>query len=215
MESANIPAPPVFAARLSQLLKTLDTAHTAVQDAISARSELIKNLELLLDTNKSALAGEQSQLNDLAAKRQKTDDKKREVENKILSGLDNSNGSNSNKTGNEDQSEITRQYDRPVVEALTPPPMDEFEDLPQQGATPPGGEYPQYAGPDLFSTLSALNGGGRKREVEVEMGGMEELDSDVADMLRSEAQPKPATQHNKRARLEMSAGMEEDDEYHP
>ncbi|KAF8466632.1 RNA polymerase II-binding domain-containing protein [Kalaharituber pfeilii] len=215
MESNNIPAPPVYAARLSQLLKTLDTAHTAVQDAITARSELLKNLELLLDTNKAALAGEQQQLDEIIAKRAKTDEMKREVENKILSGLDSSNG-NSGRESADARSKTPEEFDRPAVEALTPPPMDNYEPnvpVPE----PAQAAYPQYSGPDLFSTLSALNGGPVKREVIDEMGGMDELDSDVAEMLRKEAQAQAqAGQHqHKRMKLEPMVPADEDDEYHP
>ncbi|KAI5796388.1 RNA polymerase II-binding domain-containing protein [Peziza echinospora] len=213
MESNNIPAPPVYAARLSQLLKTLDTAHTAVQDAITARSELVKNLELLLGTNKSALAAEQQQLQDIINKRQKTDAMKRDVENRILSGLDHANGS----TGRDGQSvdvasKTPEDFDRPVVEALTPPPNDTYDAGSSITAT---NDYPQYTQvPDLFSTLSALNGGSvAKREVVDEMGGMDELDSDVAEMLRQEAE---GNQHQrKRAKLELPIAAEEDGEYHP
>lgn len=214
MESNSVPAPPVYAARLSQLLKTLDTAHTAVQDAISARIELIKNLEFLLDTNKSALAQEQQQLDEIATKRTKTDEVKRDVENKILSGLDSSNGNGNGDGPPRVHSKSPEEIDRPEVEALTPPPMETFE----QERSGPQPLYSQYQGPDLFSTLSALNGGPiGKREIIDEMGGMEELDSDVAEMLRNEAQAQAGIHQHKRARLEVVApAMEEEDgEYHP
>ena len=217
MESNNIPAPPVYAARLSQLLKTLDTAHTAVQDAITARSELIKTLEILLDTNKTALAGEQAQLDDIVIKRKRTDEMKQEVENKILSGLDSSNGNGSHSA---DTTKSPEEFDRPVVEALTPPSMDSYD----EAAPAPQAQvdYAQYQGPDLFSTLSALNVGSVvKREVIDEMGGMDELDSDVADMLRNEAQARahagsqePPQHQHKRIKVEPSS-VEEDGEYHP
>ena len=213
MESHSIPAPPVYAARLSQLLKTLDTAHTAVQDAITARSELIKNLELLLDTNKTALANEQQQLDELTLKRTKATEMKREVENKILSGLD-SNGNGSREGESATPSKSPEEIERPEVEALTPPPMDDYE---EQEAAAPQHEYPQYEGPDLFSTLSALNGGPiGKREVIDEMGGMDELDSDVAEMLRNEAQAQAGQHQHKRIRLDVVVpGGDEDGEYHP
>jgi len=215
MESNNIPAPPVYAARLSQLLKTLDTAHTAVQDAITARSELIKNLELLLDMNKAALANEQQQLGELTMKRTKATEMKREVENKILSGLDSSNGNGNRDGESATPTKSPEEIGRPEVEALTPPPMDEYE---EQEAAAPQHEYPQYEGPDLFSTLSALNGGPiGKREVIDEMGGMDELDSDVAEMLRNEAQAQAGHQHqSKRMRLDIGVhGGDEDGEYRP
>lgn len=219
MESNNIPAPPVYAARLSQLLKVLDTAHTAVQDAITARTELIKNLELLLDTNRAALTAEQQQLEEVTSKRTKADEMKREVENKILSGLDSSNGNGNGDGQSMEPTKSPEEIERPEVEALTPPAMDSYEE--ETTATPQHDTgYPQYQGPDLFSTLSALNGGPiGKREVIDEMGGMDELDQDVAEMLMSEAQAQAGHQHqNKRVKLEMvapgvSAG--DDDEYHP
>ncbi|KAF8423608.1 RNA polymerase II-binding domain-containing protein [Tirmania nivea] len=213
MESNNIPVPPVYAARLSQLLKTLDTAHTALQDAITTRSELIKNLELLLDTNKTALANEQQQLDELTMKRTKATEMKREVENKILSGLD-SNGNGSRDGESATPSISPEEIERPEVEALTPPPMGDYE---EQESAAPQHDYAQYEGPDLFSTLSALNGGPiGKREVIDEMGGMDELDSDVAEMLRNEAQAQAGQHQHKRIRLDVVVpGGAEDGEYHP
>lgn len=229
METNNIPAPPVYAARLSQLLKTLDTAHTAVKDAITARSELVKNLESLLETNKIALAGEQQQLSEVEAKRKKADDTKRQVENKILSGLGQSEHNNEQGSGG-DRSMSPDGFKSPIVEALTPPAMeDAYEPTPQPALAAvqaqldilQGGQGGYYQNaPDLLSTLSALNGGNVKRSVLPvvdEMGGMDELDSDVADMLRKEAE---AAGKQSQTQAQEKPGkhdfmMDEDDEYHP
>lgn len=214
MESNNTPALPVYAARLSQLLKTLDTAHTAVQDAITARTELIKNLELLLDTNKTALTNEEQQLADIIEKKTNAEDKKREVENSILSNFDSSNGNGRRDGQSAEPTKSPEEIERPEVEALTPPTYEEEPPVHRNDVI-----YPQYQGPDLFSTLSALNGGPiGKREVIDEMGGMDELDSDVAEMLRKEAEAQAGQHQHKRMKLDVAAPFtaeEDDGEYHP
>src|SRR5947207_3250708 len=54
--SVPIPSPPVHAARLNALLKTLASAEGAVSESIKARRALIEGLEKLLDINRSLLA---------------------------------------------------------------------------------------------------------------------------------------------------------------
>ncbi|PGH04127.1 hypothetical protein GX51_03634 [Blastomyces parvus] len=131
--SAQIPTPPVHAARLSQLLKSLANAESSVSEIIKSRQSLIEGLEKLLDTNRAALSKEQAQVEQLAARKMETESKKRDVEDAIMRGLsvENSpapqgNGSG-NDTGGAETATPTRpseEPERPVVEALTPPPVE-------------------------------------------------------------------------------------------
>lgn len=123
--NAQVPTPPVHAARLSQLLKSLASAENSVSEIIKSRQTLIQGLEKLLETNKAALAKEQSQVSELSARKAETENKKREVEDAIMKGL---SVDNSPAQGNGDL-----QYHRgpadedmaaPAVEALTPPPVE-------------------------------------------------------------------------------------------
>src|SRR5690606_15569386 len=138
----------------------------------------------------------------------------------IMQGLESSSATpNDGRSGNGSM-RPSEELERPYVEELTPPPVEAL--------TPPPAPAPMtYNGPDLFSTLSALNGGNMapKRELVDVNGGMDELDSDVAEMIRQEAaavrankQQQPKQQQgnqNKRMRMEMSMSDDEDDEYHP
>ncbi|KKZ59977.1 hypothetical protein EMCG_00819 [[Emmonsia] crescens] len=131
--SAQIPTPPVHAARLSQLLKSLANAESSVSEIIKSRQSLIQGLEKLLDTNRAALSKEQALAEQLAARKNETEGKKRDVEDAIMRGLsvDNSpapqrNGSD-NDPGNAEPttpSQLGDEPERPVVEALTPPPVE-------------------------------------------------------------------------------------------
>ncbi|KAL4943695.1 hypothetical protein BDV06DRAFT_130266 [Aspergillus oleicola] len=115
------PTPPVHAARLSQLLKTLANAESSVSEVIKARLALIDGLEKLLDTNRTALAKEESLSLQLQTKRSETEAKKRDVEDAIMRGLsaENTPTEDQGNTGVGDEG-ITR----PEVEALTPPPVE-------------------------------------------------------------------------------------------
>ena len=124
-----VPTPPVHAARLSQLLKTLATAESSVSEIIKSRQSLIQGLEKLLDTNRSALAKEQSQLNELSKRKGETEAKKREVEDGIMRGLsvENSPAIHGNGDASSDGAIGVSEGDdleRPEVEALTPPPVE-------------------------------------------------------------------------------------------
>jgi regulator of Ty1 transposition protein 103 len=104
-----IPTPPVHAARLAALLKSLATAEGAVADSIKARKVLVEGLTKLLEQNKEALSTEESQLYDINARKTEIGAKRQEVEEAIMRGLTESNGD----PGLEPQ--------RPEAEPLTPP----------------------------------------------------------------------------------------------
>lgn len=124
------PTPPVHAARLSQLLKTLANAESSVSEIIKSRQSLIEGLEKLLDSNRASLTKENSLLAELSEKKAGTESRKRDVEDAIMRGLSAENSPavhNSGDTGSGTP--------RPEVEALTPPPVESL--------TPPGGETSQ------------------------------------------------------------------------
>lgn len=113
------PTPPVHAARLSSLLKTLANAESSVSEVIKSRVALIDGLQKFLATNRSELSKEESLMAELAGKKAQTDAKKREVEDAIMRGLttDDAPGANHDHGEEEDAG-------RPKVEALTPPPVE-------------------------------------------------------------------------------------------
>lgn len=116
---ASQPTPPVYAARLSQLLKTLANAESSVSEVIKSRRALIDGLEKILATNRSELLKEEALSAELSKKKTQTDTKKRDVEDAIMRGLnDGKHSSAAHDSGDgEDAS-------RPKAEALTPPPVE-------------------------------------------------------------------------------------------
>ncbi|KAJ5090218.1 hypothetical protein N7532_008902 [Penicillium argentinense] len=125
------PAPPVHAARLSSLLKTLANAETSVSEVIKSRQALIAGLEKLLETNRAELAKEESLAAQLADRKIQTEGKRREVEDAIVRGF---NDSSETLIGSGDGAS---DMPRPAVEALTPPPVEAL--------TPVGSPKPEPA----------------------------------------------------------------------
>lgn len=82
-----VPAPPVHAARLSALLKSLATAEGAVSESIKARRALLVGLESILETNRSALAREEAQHVVFTSRKGAIEAKKRDVEDSIMQGI--------------------------------------------------------------------------------------------------------------------------------
>ena len=139
------PTPPVLAARLSQLLRTLANAENSVSESVKSRWALIEGLEKLLETNRLALTKEQSLSAQLSDRKADTEAKKREVEDRIMKGLssvESSTASGLGQAGNEDN--------RPTVEALTPPPVEAI--------TPVGSPKPEAR--DFAAPMPASSGGG-------------------------------------------------------
>jgi regulator of Ty1 transposition protein 103 len=131
------PTPPVHAARLSQLLKTLANAESSVSEIIKSRQSLIEGLEKLLDSNRASLTKENSLLAELSEKKAGTESRKRDVEDAIMRGLS-AEDSPAIHNGGDAGSEAPR----PEVEALTPPPVESL--------TPPG-EAPETSQPHPFT----------------------------------------------------------------
>ncbi|ESZ89818.1 hypothetical protein SBOR_9796 [Sclerotinia borealis F-4128] len=209
------PSAPVHAARLNGLLKSLANAEGAVAEVIKSRNLLIEGLEKLLETNRNALAEEETQLNLLSTRRTEIDTKKRDVEDSIMRGFANSSESTpaDGSPGNQ-MATPKSEPDRPEVEPLSPPlrpakeesinqePILDF-DLDSSANATNGSNYISQSisptsGLDLLSSVSTSYGRSnsmssmKKRKLNddfPEMGGdaMEGLDADVAEMLRQDS----------------------------
>lgn len=223
-DTDTLPVAPVYAARLSSLLKTLDNAHIAVKGAIEAREAHIRNLEKLLLQSKTALDTDRKTFHDITEKRQKAEATKQEVEMMILRDMEES------KNGNGDAMDIHHgghnstspdDLKSPEIEALTPPHQTIFEPPPPPSASehhhqhstapapPPQPHAFSQGASELLASLSApLNGGGLKRDKREDVNMYEGLDDDVADMFRNDTQT-TGQQANKRMKIV------DDDEYHP
>ncbi|KAL8774284.1 MAG: hypothetical protein Q9209_001035 [Squamulea sp. 1 TL-2023] len=121
------PSPPVYAARLSALLKSLSSAESAVAESIRIRQDLINGLEDLVASNQAALKKEQSQLTTTTERRETVERKKREVEDAIMSGKSTSSTPSPATDGTSQTNGRTTssaEPERPQVEELTPPPTD-------------------------------------------------------------------------------------------
>ncbi|KAK5170260.1 uncharacterized protein LTR77_004846 [Saxophila tyrrhenica] len=128
-----VPTPPVHAARLSALMRSLATAHGAVDASIKARSEVLKGLEKLLETHRGKLAEDEATATDLATRREGVEAKKKEVEDGIMRGLSTPSSpdiptpvSAGNTFGDEGPRANGRSPDiaTPEAEDFTPPPPD-------------------------------------------------------------------------------------------
>lgn len=197
---AVIPSAPVHAARLSSLLKTLANAEGAVSESIKARRDLITGLEKLLETNRSVLSFEESQLEDLSTKKAAAETKKRDVEDEILRKLP---SESPHQDGPSHSGEDDNDEDRPQVEELTPPPME--SSMPIQSPKEASNGYSQDNGdvnmgnsegtgmarPFLGSPGGENTNKRRKIETEheefVEGDALADLDEDVAALLRAES----------------------------
>jgi len=209
-----VPSAPVYAARLNGLLKTLATAEGAVQECVKARTELIGALEKMLNANRAALAADQSQLEQLGARRTNIDAKKHDVELAIMSGLT----SNDNDQARGEGVVPAPEPDRPEIEALTPPsahdePGVDEKEAPKAGVVspPPAFRSPVQAQESSFQVSSApgieilsnlasqyqavpvsTNGANKRRRIDSgddfpDLGNDDGIDADVAEMLRKDS----------------------------
>ncbi|KAL1867120.1 hypothetical protein Daus18300_006519 [Diaporthe australafricana] len=199
------PSAPVYAARLNGLLKTLATAEGAVAECVKARTELIGALEKLLGTNKASLETEEKQLAELADRKSSIEQKKADVEMAIMRGL--ADQAPANRDGQ--SASPVPEPDRPEVEALTPPPIEDDTDMYNaQGADhfepPPAQEsaVDQAQQPTGLETLSSLasqysavpvstNGGSasnKRRKIdsgeEIPDLGEDGIDPNIDEMIR-------------------------------
>jgi len=214
----HLPAPPVYAARLSTLLKTLDTADNAVKGAIEARKSHIRNIERLLEQSKTALAKDEQVAADIAAKRAKTEETKASVENLIMKDLEeNASTEGGSRTPREESPDGLQS---PEIEALTPPaqiihepkaptPASELHHRHSIAPTPPPYLAEFHAGAsELLASLAAPlnNSSGLKRSPSDEVGMFEGIDEDLVNMFKKEG-----AQQQKRQKFE----PQDDDEYVP
>ncbi|XDG01912.1 hypothetical protein ABKA04_001527 [Annulohypoxylon sp. FPYF3050] len=198
--NSTAPTAPVYAARLSGLLKTLAQAEGAVEQCVKARRELVVALQKVLDTNRNALVAEENQLETFVTRRMEVEDKKTEVERAIMAGLPDDEPFLS---GNGSNDQPDTEPERPEVEALTPPSMEpelqEQPDAPSESearetATPPN-EQGTGATSVLglqFKSVSTTTNGSKKRKIDdsdgfPDLGEDDGIDSDVAEMLRKDS----------------------------
>ncbi|KAL2047376.1 hypothetical protein N7G274_001397 [Stereocaulon virgatum] len=171
------PTPPVHAARLSALVKNLASAESAVSDSIKARRGLIEGLEKIIETNRSALAKEEFQKENLTSRKNAMELRKRDVEDGIMRGLSAEStpvtahsptfGSKTNGAASPGEN-TSVEPERPDIEELTPPPESRPEKKSPAPAHPaeqrPASADPRrpiqaplalpQAGADLLSSLS-------------------------------------------------------------
>lgn len=142
-----VPSPPVHAARLSALVRSLAAAQGAVESSIQTRKEVLAGLEKLLETHHAKLAEDEITAADMAAKKEAMENKKREVEDGIMRGLSNPSSPTGTTPGPALNDNLTSDFARngagsteapetedftpppPDVEAFTPPPGHQADDL--------------------------------------------------------------------------------------
>ena len=197
-----LPSPPVHAARLSALTKSLANAESAVAESVKARKALIQGLEQIIATNRSALAKDEETYLEIESRAQSTEAKKREVEDAIMKGLaDESLPTNGNGPPFESE---TGGPERPDFEAFTPPeattPTGTPPILPQESEQQVDSADVQNILAGMSGVASrvrpasgqSLNGSSAKRrkmlhEGEAAVPDLGDLDQDVEDLLRQES----------------------------
>lgn len=179
--STQLPAPPLHAARLSALLKSLAIAESSVAESVKARRALIAELEKILETNRTSLSKEETTLTDLQSRKMETETKRRDVEDNIRRAANAESDTMYNNNGNGERTEnfvagIDKEMDRPEYEALTPPPiealtppggsprMDQQEEFQFQPLAPPAdtatGEAESDRNPDIQNLLASMSSAG-------------------------------------------------------
>ncbi|KAM5433411.1 hypothetical protein McanMca71_007426 [Microsporum canis] len=166
---AEIPTPPVYAARLSTLLKTLANAESSVSEVIKCRQSLIEGLEKVLDTNRTALAKEKTQIEQLASRRTETENKKRDVEDAIMRGLSADDSSAPQGNGGpawagHENSFGSEGLEAPAVEALTPPPAEALTPVQSPKLNPSSNQNAQQ--PSMIPNHTKLTSSGAMGELE-------------------------------------------------
>ncbi len=205
------PAPPVYAARLNGLLKTLATAEGAVAECVKARKVLIGALEEILTTNRAALEKDETNLSEIGSRKTTIESKKQEVELSIMRDLA---ASNNESPGDAPAGSPPPEPERPEMEALTPPPAqdDDFyaNSPPSEGnvQSPPAtfqsptavqqATFPSAPGIEILSNLASqyqsvpVNGANKRRKIETsedfpDLGHDDGIDADVKEMLRRDS----------------------------
>ncbi|KAI0433382.1 RNA polymerase II-binding domain-containing protein [Xylaria sp. FL1042] len=204
---STVPSAPVYAARLSGLLKTLAQAEGAVEQSVKARRELVDQLQRLLDTNRNALIDDENELENVMQKKIKVEEEKEGVERAIMAGLPNDEPY---PTGNFQDDQPSAEPDRPEVEALTPPSNEEEEEEEFEPEPNPAPEWspefpPEDTGPThivpmtqapsstelTYKSVATTANGAKKRRLDdttdfPDLGG-DGIDADVAEILRKDS----------------------------
>lgn len=139
--SQPIPTPPMHAARLSALIKSLANAEDAVAESLKTRKALIAGLEILLQANNEELLAVETQHQEISARKEAMTQRRHEVEDHIMRGLSSQDiATVSTKTDDVAQVSLSDvntsdEFVRPEIERFTPPPIE--------STTPPGLPPPQ------------------------------------------------------------------------
>ena len=129
--NTTLPTPPVYAARLSAVMKELATAQGAVEASIKARQELLSGLEKLVESNRTKLLAEEATFAEISTRKDGIESKKREVEDGIMRGLSApstpglaSSEFTDQPNGGSNGHQSSLEPERPEAEGFTPPPPD-------------------------------------------------------------------------------------------
>ena len=215
-----LPSPPVHAARLSALMKALANAESSVAESVKARKALIEGLEKILEANRTQLVKDEEMYLNLSSRKTSTEAKKREVEDSIMRSMSTSaeNSPANASPGDRTRSEsMAAEPERPVYEALTPPPVEALTPVESAALNPltepVKHEHEAEDNPnvhDILATMSVvsrvrpasgqgLSGTNPKKrkmshgteDLAVNLGGIDgglgDLDEDVAELLRQES----------------------------
>lgn len=172
IETDKLPSPPLYAAKLSGLLKSLDSASSAISNAISTRKEVIAGLESLLQINQAALESDIRGQGELFLKKNKVEETLKEVEVMIA------------EEGNmEEARSTTPEMAPPAVEALTPPHSADLLDLLDPDADPLDRQEGQGPGPGQDADHGPFQFEDQLVAATSENVTMEDLDPMLAEML--------------------------------
>lgn len=140
---AELPEAPLYAARLTALLKTLATAESFVEESVRARQSVIAELEKLLAANRASLSTDKSALVEIEERKAKTDSSRREVEDNIrhatqsgetnLAAVDNADMDRGLASGE-------LEGEKPPVQDLAPPPVEALTPVESRASSPAVGE---------------------------------------------------------------------------
>ena len=116
LQSDRLPSPQIYFPRLTALLKSLHESKQATLAVVKARTDLVKNLESLLERQKRELGKAESLLAEVEEQVKGVQATRDEVRNLIEA----ESGQEGGQVG---ERSTTPEVERPVVEALTPPSM--------------------------------------------------------------------------------------------
>ena len=198
---ASLPSPPVHAARLSALMKSLAGAEVALAESIKARKALIADMERLMKDNQSALAKDEEVHSELQTRAGSTETKKKEVEDAIMKGLT-------------EDTPPTNGNGMPGDDGKAGPERPEFEAFTPEATTPTGTPplNPQEIEPpvnsfEVQSILAGMSGGTSRirpasegslngynvkrqkmsQDEDAMVPDLGDLDQDVEELLRQES----------------------------